>query len=125
MTSDADACVVCALIFDGSAAGRDELWRDDVTISYVCAVADSVDQVAVAPLRHASTPTELSEAEFAAVLLAARDVGVALTRVLEHGRLFFEEIDNGTRLRLIASTHASAAVRERLATAIEALPGLG
>ncbi|RLT27988.1 MAG: hypothetical protein DWI48_01930 [Chloroflexi bacterium] len=84
MTSAADACAVCALIRDGAALGRDELWRDDVTISYVCAFdADSVDQVAVAPLRHASTVTELNEAEFAAVLLAARDAATALVRVLD------------------------------------------
>lgn len=45
----------------------------------------------------------------------------ALTSALEHGRLFFEEIDNGTRLRLIAPTHASAALRERLTTAMSRL----
>jgi hypothetical protein len=44
----------------------------------------------------------------------------ALTRVLEHGRLFFEEIDNGTRLRIIAHTAEIGALRERLALAIAA-----
>lgn len=42
----------------------------------------------------------------------------ALARVLEHGRLFFEEIDNGTRLRLISNEAANAALRERLVLAI-------
>lgn len=85
MTSNAaNECVVCALIRDGSALGRDELWRTDVAISYVCAFdADSVDQVAVAPLRHAASPLELSDAEFAAVLVAVRDAGTALARVLD------------------------------------------
>jgi hypothetical protein len=39
----------------------------------------------------------------------------ALAAVLGHGRVFFEEIDNGTRLRLITHAHARAALRERLA----------
>lgn len=43
----------------------------------------------------------------------------ALRRVLEHGRLFFEETDNGTRLRLIAATRGRAALRERLDAAID------
>jgi hypothetical protein len=43
----------------------------------------------------------------------------ALARVLGHGRLFFEETDNGTRLRMIMPAQASAAVRERLTLAIE------
>ena len=40
--------------------------------------------------------------------------GSALSRVLEHGRMYFEEIDNGTRLRMIGQRHASAALRARL-----------
>lgn len=42
----------------------------------------------------------------------------ALTSVLGHGRVFFEEIDNGTRLRLITHAHTRAALRERIAEAI-------
>ena len=51
--------------------------------------------------------------------LAINDTS-ALASALEHGRLFFEEVDNGTRLRLIAPNHAIARLRERLATAVEA-----
>jgi hypothetical protein len=43
----------------------------------------------------------------------------ALARVLGHGRLFFEETDNGTRLRMIMPAQVSAAVHERLTLAIE------
>jgi diadenosine tetraphosphate (Ap4A) HIT family hydrolase len=89
VTNATDACVVCALIRDGAARvndelGRDELWRTDVVISYVCAPGHgSVDQVAVAPLRHVGSLLELSDAECAALLLAARDAGTALARVLD------------------------------------------
>jgi diadenosine tetraphosphate (Ap4A) HIT family hydrolase len=84
VTNAADDCVVCALIRDGVALGRDELWRADVAISYVCAPGhDSVDQVAVAPLRHVASLLELDDAECAALLIAARDAGAALARVLD------------------------------------------
>ncbi|MEZ4450507.1 MAG: hypothetical protein R3B09_13590 [Nannocystaceae bacterium] len=43
----------------------------------------------------------------------------ALARVLAHGRLFFEETDNGTRLRLITATPAIDRLRERLAALLE------
>jgi hypothetical protein len=39
----------------------------------------------------------------------------ALARVLGHGRLFFEEVDNGTRLRMIAGEPAIAGLRARVA----------
>jgi hypothetical protein len=42
----------------------------------------------------------------------------ALVRVLAAGRLFFEEIDNGTRLRFIARTSDTLAARRALAIAI-------
>jgi hypothetical protein len=42
----------------------------------------------------------------------------ALARALEHGRLFFEETDNGTRLRLIARATALAPLRARLAASL-------
>lgn len=40
----------------------------------------------------------------------------ALVRVLAAGRLFFEEVDNGTRLRFIARTSDTPAVRRALLT---------
>lgn len=43
----------------------------------------------------------------------------ALARVLAHGRLFFEETDNGTRLRLITATPAISRLRERLAALLD------
>lgn len=44
------------------------------------------------------------------------DVLDAAVRVLAAGRLFFEEIDNGTRLRFIARTSDTPAVRRALLT---------
>lgn len=77
-------CAVCALIGGESSPGRDELWRTTETIAYLCSFdASSVDQVAVAPLRHAPSLVQLSEAEFASVLRDARDAGTALVRVLD------------------------------------------
>lgn len=42
----------------------------------------------------------------------------ALARVLTRGRLFFEETDNGTRLRFIGAAAELAALRERLAALV-------
>lgn len=84
MTAMHDPCDVCALIREGSAAGRVELWRGAETITYVSSPGPgSVSQIAVAPLRHAPTILDVTDEEFVAVIGEAREAAAALVRVLD------------------------------------------
>jgi hypothetical protein len=48
----------------------------------------------------------------------------ALQSVLAHGAFFFEELDNGTRLRLVSASLSQAELTSRVAASLESLSSL-